>query len=92
MHLIYVIINVLLLAGIIFLFGRKAIAGMFRTRRERINRELTEAETPFVPEPLPTPILRIPPLPTMIPTIPQPPRQTRSLRNRRCIITLLRTK
>ena len=53
MHLIYVIINVLLLAGIIFLWGRKAIAGMFRTRRERIDRELTEAETPFVPEPLP---------------------------------------
>ena len=53
MHLIYVIINFLLLAGIIFLAGRKSIAGMFRSRRERIDRELTEAETPFALDPLP---------------------------------------
>jgi len=53
MHLIYVLINVLLLAGILYLVGRKAISGMFRSRRERIDRELTEAETPLVLEPLP---------------------------------------
>ncbi len=53
MHLIYVIINVLLLAGILFLVGRKSIAGIFRSRLDRINAALDEAETPFVPEPLP---------------------------------------
>ena len=40
-------INVLLLAGIIFLVGRKAIAGIFRSRREKIDRELTEARNRF---------------------------------------------
>ncbi len=53
MHFVYVVINVLLLAGIIVLVGRKAIAGIFRSRREKIDRELTEAETPLVLEPLP---------------------------------------
>ncbi len=44
MEIQYVIINFLILAGIIILFCRKTIIGLFSTRRERIMRELDEAE------------------------------------------------
>ncbi len=44
MEIQYVIINFLILAGILFLFCRKMIIGIFRTRRERIEQELNEAE------------------------------------------------
>lgn len=44
MEILYYIINFAILAGIIFLFGRKAIVSIFRTRRERIGAELDEAE------------------------------------------------
>ncbi len=40
----YVIINFLILAAIIWLFCRKIIIGIFRNRREAINRGLDEAE------------------------------------------------
>ena len=53
MRFVYAIINLLILAGLIFLFGRKTIGKIFRSRRERIARELDEAEAPFIPEPLP---------------------------------------
>lgn len=43
MHFIYVIINFLLLVAIVVLFGRKSIISIFRTRRERIDSELEEA-------------------------------------------------
>ena len=52
MHLIYVIINVLILAAILYFAGRKSIVSMFRSRRERIDAALTEAETPAKPAPL----------------------------------------
>ena len=52
---IYACINVLLLAAIIFLIGRKTIVNMFRKRRERINRELDELEAPPELEALPEP-------------------------------------
>ncbi len=44
MHFIYAIINFLILVAILFLFGRKMIASIFNTRRDRINRALDEAE------------------------------------------------
>ncbi len=44
MEFIYAIINFLILAGIIFLFGRKKIVSLFRDRREKINAELDRAE------------------------------------------------
>ena len=44
MHLLYALINVLLLAGIIWIFGRKQIVAIFRSRRERINAALDETE------------------------------------------------
>ncbi len=60
MEIQYVIINFLILLLILFLFGRKMVVSIFKTRRENINRELDEAEalenTPlpqeltFVPE------------------------------------------
>ena len=50
---IYACINVLLLAAIVFLIGRKTIVNIFRKRRERINRELDELENPPEPEALP---------------------------------------
>ena len=53
MRFVYAIINLLILAGLIYLFGRKTIGKIFRSRRERIARELDEAEAPFIPEPLP---------------------------------------
>jgi len=48
-HFIYACINILLLGGAIFLIGRKPIVRMFRSRRERINRELDELEAPEAP-------------------------------------------
>ena len=56
MEIQYVIINFLILAAIIVLFCRKTIVRLFRDRRERILRELDEAErleklaTPIKPE------------------------------------------
>ena len=53
MRFVYAIINLLILAGLIYLVGRKSIVKIFRSRRERIAQELDEAETPFVGEALP---------------------------------------
>ena len=53
MRFVYAVINLLILAGLIYLVGRKTIVKIFRSRREKITRELDEAETPFAPEPLP---------------------------------------
>ncbi len=44
MELKYVIINFLILALILFLFGRKIVFGIFSRRLERIEKELKEAE------------------------------------------------
>lgn len=44
MEIQYVIINFIILAIILFLFGRKKIRSIFNSRLERINRELDEAE------------------------------------------------
>ena len=44
MEIQYVIINFIILAIILFLFGRKKIRSIFNSRIERINRELDEAE------------------------------------------------
>ena len=44
MQFLYAIINFLILVGIIVLFGRKTIVKIFRDRRERIDRELDDAE------------------------------------------------
>ncbi len=44
MEFVYALINVLLLAGLLILFARKPVARMFSRRRERINRELDEAD------------------------------------------------
>lgn len=44
MEIQYVIINFLILAVILFLFGRKTIIHLFTSRREEIARELDEAE------------------------------------------------
>ncbi len=55
MYFLYACINVLLLAAIIFLVGRKTIVNIFRSRRERINRELDYIERPPEPEKLPEP-------------------------------------
>lgn len=44
MEIQYVIINFLILVGIVAIFGRKMILSIFRTRRERIENELSEAE------------------------------------------------
>ena len=53
MHLIYVLINIAILVAIIWFAGRKSIAQIFRGRRERIDEELSEAETPLDLPPLP---------------------------------------
>ncbi len=53
MHFVYVIINVAILAAVLVLVGRKPVASIFRSRRERIDAELTEAETPLALAPLP---------------------------------------
>ncbi len=44
MELQYVIINFLILIAIVVVFGKKMILSIFRTRRERIENELNEAE------------------------------------------------
>ena len=49
MRFVYAVINLLILAGLIYLVGRKSIVKIFRSRREKITRELDEAETPFAP-------------------------------------------
>ena len=53
MRFVYSIINLLILAAVIWFAGRKTIVKMFRSRRENIDRELDEAEEPFKAEPLP---------------------------------------
>ena len=53
MRFVYSIINLLILAAVIWFAGRKTIVKMFRSRRENIGRELDEAEEPFKAEPLP---------------------------------------
>ena len=45
MRFVYAVINLLILAGLIYLVGRKSIVKIFRSRREKIARELDEAET-----------------------------------------------
>lgn len=47
MEILYYIINFLILAGIIVLFGRKTIVSIFRNRRTKINSELDRAEGPL---------------------------------------------
>ena len=44
MQFVYALINFTILAGLIFLFGRHSISKIFSSRRERISRELDEAE------------------------------------------------
>ncbi len=44
MEIQYVIINFIILAAILFIFGKKTIKSIFGTRLEKINRELDEAE------------------------------------------------
>ena len=44
MGFIETLVNFLLLAGIVWLLGRKMIKKIFKSRRERINAELDEAE------------------------------------------------
>lgn len=63
MEILYALINFLLLAGLIFLFGRKKIVSIFKDRREKINRELDEAEAAGQNDPAP-PVLPTPSLPT----------------------------
>ena len=47
MHLIYVLINFVILAAILYFAGRKTVVRLFRTRREKIGRELDEVEAPY---------------------------------------------
>lgn len=44
MQFIYAIINFLILAGLLFLFGRRIVVSIFRGRRERIDSELDEVQ------------------------------------------------
>lgn len=53
MEIQYVIINFLILVGIVAIFGKKMILSIFRTRRERIENELNNAEE-IEKTPLPT--------------------------------------
>ena len=53
MRFLYAVINLLILAGIIYFFGRKTIVKIFRSRREKIDQEIDEAEAPIISEPLP---------------------------------------
>ncbi len=65
MEIQYVIINFLILIGILFLFCRKMIVKIFRTRRETIEQQLKEAEeiearpAPILPENAPMEELHI---------------------------------
>ena len=59
MQFVYSIINFLILAAILFFAGRKTVVNLFRSRRERIDRALNEAERieseqPEIPARLPT--------------------------------------
>ncbi len=45
MQFLYASINFLMLVGLIVLFGRKTIVKIFKSRRERINQALSEAES-----------------------------------------------
>ena len=47
MEFVYALINFILLFGLLWLVGRKAIANIFGKRLERINSELDEAEKPL---------------------------------------------
>ena len=53
MEIQYVIINFLILVAIVAVAGRKMILSIFRTRRERIENEIREAEE-IEKTPLPT--------------------------------------
>ena len=44
MQFVYSLINFLILAAILFVFGRKTVLNLFRSRRERIDAALTRAE------------------------------------------------
>ncbi|MGN1410860.1 MAG: ATP synthase F0 subunit B, partial [Eubacteriales bacterium] len=44
MQFIYALINFLILAALLWLFGRKMIASIFQKRLDKINSELDEAE------------------------------------------------
>ncbi len=60
MEFFYALINFLILFGLIFLFGRKSIGKIFASRRERIGKDLDEAESGFEPaaepdKPVPAP-------------------------------------
>ena len=44
MQFLYALINFLILMGLVGFFGRKMIVSIFKGRRDRINRELDEAE------------------------------------------------
>ncbi len=44
MEYLYAVINFLIVAGLVFLFGHKPILSLFRERRIRIGKELDEAE------------------------------------------------
>ena len=46
MRFIYVVINFLLMAAIVYLIGRKMIVSIFKDRRERINQQLDEIASP----------------------------------------------
>ena len=59
MKILYVVINFLILAGLLFLFGRKTVLRLFRGRREAINSALDAAEAM---ENAPAPVLEQPPL------------------------------
>ena len=63
MEILYACINFLLLAGLIFLFGRKKITAIFRDRRKEIDRALDEAEKAENYRPA-APVLPAPSLPT----------------------------
>ena len=45
MQFLYASINFLMLVGLIVLFGRKTIVKIFKSRRERIDQALSEAES-----------------------------------------------
>ena len=59
MEIQYIIINFCILALLIFLFCRKFIFKLFNSRRERIYRELSEAERIEAIEPPKAPELNI---------------------------------
>jgi len=54
MEFLYIIINFLILAAILFIFARKMVVRIFSSRMERVNRELdeiAEAEAAKLPQP-----------------------------------------